>query len=71
MDFVNDLALAPVVCSELGTAATHVRCHAMFSACVGSNLAIHEEEIISIIKKRRITEVVFTGHRYVRFISTS
>mmetsp|Transcript_38794 Transcript_38794/g.85163 ORF Transcript_38794/g.85163 Transcript_38794/m.85163 type:complete len:437 (+) Transcript_38794:117-1427(+) len=62
MDFINDVALAPVVCNELGTAATGVRCHAMFSSCVGSNLKVYEEEIISIIKKRRIMNIVFTGH---------
>lgn len=57
LDFINDAAVAPVVSVDTG-----IRSHAMFSACVGSALRVHEEEILSLIVKKSIDTIVFTGH---------
>mmetsp|Transcript_16677 Transcript_16677/g.47880 ORF Transcript_16677/g.47880 Transcript_16677/m.47880 type:complete len:530 (+) Transcript_16677:458-2047(+) len=62
LDFINDAAFAPVVSRELVDAATGIRSHAMFSACVGSALRVHEDEIISLIEEKSIDTIVFTGH---------
>jgi len=62
LDFITDTAIVPVVCAELGTAAKGIRCHATMAAIVSSDLKIHEEEILSIIKKCDINNLVFTGH---------
>ena len=63
MDFITDMAIAPVHCSELGTAATGVRCQAMMSSFVASDLQVHQDKIISTIEGHSINRIVFTGHR--------
>lgn len=61
-DAVSDLAIGPVVCSELGKARSGIRMQNAMSSFAATELDVHGERIIELIKGHKINEIVFTGH---------
>jgi len=62
LDVVSDLAIGPVVCSELGAARRGIRVHNAWSSFAASDLDTHKDFILQEIKDKEIDQVVFTGH---------
>mmetsp|Transcript_8116 Transcript_8116/g.17559 ORF Transcript_8116/g.17559 Transcript_8116/m.17559 type:complete len:427 (+) Transcript_8116:139-1419(+) len=62
VDWVLDMAVAPVASSRWKNAAKNLRGHAGYTALVESDLALHEDYLIAEIQKRGISQVILTGH---------
>jgi hypothetical protein len=62
VDWVLDMAVAPVASCRWNQVAKHLRGHAGYTALVESDLALHEEHLIAEIQKRGISQVILTGH---------
>eukprot|EP00978_Attheya_sp_CCMP212_P003698 scaffold7778_cov45-Attheya_sp.AAC.1 len=62
MDWVMDVAFAPVASSRWITSAKSVRAQGGYCALIESDLSLHEHFLIKNIKDRGIEELVLTGH---------
>jgi len=62
LDAVSDFAIGPVACSELGKARSGIRMQNAMSSFAATELDVHGEKIIELIKDHEINEIVFTGH---------
>ena len=62
MDWVVDLAVAPVVSTRWNQVAPSLRAHAGYTSLVESDLSLHEEWLVEQIEKRNISQVIYTGH---------
>jgi len=62
MDWVVDLAVAPVLSERWNQAAKSLRVHAGYTSLVESDLALHEEWLVNEIQTRGITQIILTGH---------
>jgi hypothetical protein len=62
MDFIMDVAFVPVASSKWLHTAKSVRAQGGFCALVESDLSIHQDTIIELIKSRGIKQLLLTGH---------
>jgi hypothetical protein len=62
LDWASDASYAPVSSSRWNDVAPNVRAHSAYTLLVESDLAIYEETIISEIRKRKLKQLILTGH---------
>merc|ERR1719464_1046994 len=61
-DFITDGAIGPTICNELGKASSGIRMQNAMMSFAALELSVHGDEIVSLIQKHDINEIVFTGH---------